>query len=58
MTSRKVLLRANALYLLVAATGGVCADLAGAFFGYGPFTNVLSAARTSPSASSRRPCLT
>lgn len=44
MTSRKTLLRANALYLLVAAAGGMCTDLAGAFLGYGPFAKVLSAA--------------
>jgi hypothetical protein len=44
MTSRKVLLRANALFLLAAAAGGMCSDLAGAFFGYGPFVKVLSAA--------------
>ena len=51
MTSRKVLLRANALYLFVTATWGMCADLAGAFFCYGPFTSVLFVVRTSPSAS-------
>jgi hypothetical protein len=44
MPSRKTLLRANALYLLVAAAGGLCTDLAGAFLGYGPFAKVLSAA--------------
>ena len=44
MTSRKTLLRANALYLLVAAADGMCNDLAGAFLGYGPVGKVLSAA--------------
>jgi hypothetical protein len=44
MTSRQTLLRANAVYLLVAAAGGLSTDLAGAFLGYGPFTKVLSAA--------------
>jgi hypothetical protein len=44
MTSRQTLLRANAVYLLVAAAGGLSTDLAGAFLGYGPFTKILSAA--------------
>ena len=44
MTSRKMLLRANALYLLAAAAGGMYTDLTGAFLGYGPFAKVLSAA--------------
>lgn len=44
MTTRKTLLRANAIYLLAAAAGGMCSDLAGTFLGYGPFTKVLSAA--------------
>jgi hypothetical protein len=44
MMSRQALLRTNALYLLVAATGGMCADLAGAFVGYGPLAKVLVAA--------------
>jgi hypothetical protein len=39
-----MLLRANALYLLAAAAGGMSADLAGAFLGAGPFAKVLAAA--------------
>jgi hypothetical protein len=35
-TVRRLLLRANALYLLVAAAGGLVSDLRGAFFGAGP----------------------
>ena len=41
---RKILLRANAIFLLAAASGGMCADLAGAFFGVGPQRPVLGAA--------------
>jgi hypothetical protein len=44
MTSRKTLLRANAVFLLVAAAGGMSTDLAGAFLGSGPFAKVLAAA--------------
>ncbi|MFM9846503.1 MAG: hypothetical protein ACKVP3_05005 [Hyphomicrobiaceae bacterium] len=44
MTPRKMLLRANALYLLAAAAGGLSTDLAGAFLGSGPFAKVLAAA--------------
>jgi hypothetical protein len=44
MTSRKALLRANALFLLAAAAGGMSTDLAGTFLGYGSFAKVLSAA--------------
>jgi hypothetical protein len=41
---RKLLLVADAIFLLVASTGGMIADLAGAFAGAGPQRNVLGAA--------------
>jgi hypothetical protein len=41
---RKAVLRANAIFLLVAATSGLGADLAGAFFGIGPQRAILGAA--------------
>jgi hypothetical protein len=43
-TARKLLLRANAIYLLVAASGGMWADLSGAFMGLGPQGRILAAA--------------
>jgi hypothetical protein len=41
---RRTLLRADALFLLIAASGGMCADLAGAFLGVGPQGPILSPA--------------
>ena len=41
---RTAILRANAIYLLVAAAGGFTADILGAFFGRGPVAPVLAAA--------------
>ena len=57
MTSRKMLLRANALYLLAAAAGGMCTDLAGAFSATVRSPKSCLQPLTPPSASSRRPCL-
>jgi hypothetical protein len=42
--ARKLLLRANAIYLLVAASGGMWADLAGVFMGVGPQGRILATA--------------
>ena len=42
--ARKLLLRANAIYLLVAASGGMWADLAGVYLGLGPQGRILAAA--------------
>jgi hypothetical protein len=42
--ARKALLVANAIFLLVASTGGMIADLAGAFAGVGPQRGVLGPA--------------
>lgn len=41
---RKILLVADAIFLLVASTGGMIADLVGAFLGVGPQRNVLGPA--------------
>jgi hypothetical protein len=41
--TRKALLRANAVYLLIAASSGMCADLVGAFLGVGPVATIVSA---------------
>jgi hypothetical protein len=41
---RTAILRANAVYLLVAAAGGFTADILGAFYGRGPVAPVLAAA--------------
>jgi hypothetical protein len=43
-TTRRIILRANALFLLIASTGGLFADLAGAFLGIGPQRPILGAA--------------
>jgi hypothetical protein len=43
-TIRRTILRANALFLLVAAAGGFASDVRGAFFGSGPVGVILSAA--------------
>jgi hypothetical protein len=43
-TIRQTILRANALYLLVAAGGGFGSDVAGIFFGRGPVAAVVAAA--------------
>jgi hypothetical protein len=43
-TTRHWILRANAVYLLLAASGGMIADLVGAFLGRGPQAAVLAAA--------------
>jgi hypothetical protein len=44
VTVRQWILRANAVFLIVAATGGMIADLVGAFRGVGPQKDVLAAA--------------
>ena len=55
---RKILLVANAIFLLAASTGGMIADLAGAFGGIGPQRNVLGpASRYVPGISLRLPCM-
>ena len=41
---RKTILRANAIFLLVAGSGGLVADLLGAFYGIGPQGVVLAQA--------------
>jgi hypothetical protein len=43
-TIRRGILRANALYLLVAAAGGLANDVRGAFFGTGPVADIIAAA--------------
>ena len=43
-TMRTAILRANAVFLLVAAAGGFTADILGAFYGRGPVASVLAAA--------------
>jgi hypothetical protein len=43
-TLRRMILRANALYLLVAAGGGLVSDIRGAFFGAGPVGVIVAAA--------------
>jgi hypothetical protein len=43
-TTRRLILRADALWLLFAATGGMIADLTGTFLGIGPQGSVLAAA--------------
>lgn len=43
-TMRTAILRADAVYLLVAAAGGFSADILGAFYGRGPVAPVLAAA--------------
>jgi hypothetical protein len=44
MSIRTAILRANAIYLLVAAAGGFTADILGAFFGRGPVGPVIASA--------------
>lgn len=44
MNARTLLLRGNALFLTVAAAGGLRADLSAAFFGTGPFAPVVGMA--------------
>src|SRR5262245_37298923 len=44
INARKLLLRANAIYLLVAASFGMWADLTGAFMGTGPQGPIIGAA--------------
>ena len=41
-TMRQRILRANALYLLVASLGGLLMDIAGAFFARGPESQILA----------------
>lgn len=41
---RQTVLRANSLYLLIAASGGMVADLAGVYLAAGPVSTILSAA--------------
>jgi len=43
-TQRRALLRANALFLLVASSWGICVDLLGAFLGIGPQKAIVGAA--------------
>ena len=43
-TSRHLLLRANAIFLLAASAGGFISDVRGAFFGLGPVGRVLAKA--------------
>ena len=43
-SARQLLLRLNAMFLLVAAAGGLATDLAGAFFATGPQAIVLARA--------------
>jgi hypothetical protein len=43
-TSRRILLRANAVYLLGAAGGGMAADLLGIFLALGPQSKIIGAA--------------
>lgn len=45
MAARTLLLRANALFLTLAALGGLRADLSAALFGTGPFAPVIGMAR-------------
>jgi hypothetical protein len=45
IATRQNILRANALYLLVASIGGLVTDVLGAFFSRGPWTPVLGEAR-------------
>jgi len=42
--SRQTLLRANAIFLLVASAGGFGSDLLGAFFAVGPMASIVAAA--------------
>ncbi len=44
LRSRQIVLRANALFLLIAASWGLCTDLAGAFLGAGPVAKIVAAA--------------
>ena len=44
IATRRIILRANAIFLLVAASSGMAADLAGAFFAIGPQRPILAAA--------------
>ncbi len=41
-TTRQRILRANALYLMIAAFGGLLTDIAGAFFAAGPESQILA----------------
>ncbi len=41
---RTTILRANAIFLLVAATGGFASDIAGIFFGRGPVSSIVASA--------------
>ena len=41
---RTTILRANAIFLLVAAAGGFASDIAGIFFGRGPVSSVVASA--------------
>lgn len=41
---RTVILRANAIFLLAASTGGFLTDIAGAFFARGPFSPIVASA--------------
>jgi hypothetical protein len=43
-TNRRLLLRANAIFLLVAAAGGLRSDILGIFFGTGPVAPVVASA--------------
>ncbi len=41
---RKLILRANAIFLLAASAGGLVTDVHGSFFGSGPLAGILAAA--------------
>jgi hypothetical protein len=43
-TIRQLILRANALYLLVAAAGGIWSDVLGIFFSRGPVSRIIAGA--------------
>lgn len=44
MTARRSILRANAVFLAVAAAGGLVTDIRGGFFGQGPLARLLDGA--------------
>jgi hypothetical protein len=41
---RTAILRANAIFLLIASTGGFVTDISGAFFARGPFSPIVASA--------------
>ena len=52
--NRRLILRANAVFLLAASAGGMYTDILGAFFQRGHVAPVLATRRMPPSASWRR----